>query len=273
LRAAGPAERSEEKGVKRHRIQFPPANVGELGQDEVYFYLYDAAGGRTKIRLHDYDRIFRVPGLYEQVVYERLKCQSPSTVSEVLRYALSQSDQRLSELRILDLGAGNGIVGEELKKHGVSRLVGVDIIPEARDATERDRPGLYDAYYVMDLCNLTQEDREELVSWSTDCLISVAALGFGDVPPRAFLEAFNTITRQGWVAFNVKETFLDRKDTSGFCQLIRELIFSKYFNLYHLQRYRHRFSIEGEPLYYFAVGGRKNADVPGPVIESLDLSA
>ena len=117
--------------LKRHRIQFPQTDVGELSQDEVYFYLLNAQGEKTKLRLHEYERIYRIPGLYEQVVYDRLKCQSPSTVTNVLKYSLSQSEQRLSELRVLDLGAGNGMVGEELKKHGVSRLIGVDIIPEA----------------------------------------------------------------------------------------------------------------------------------------------
>ena len=256
--------------VKRHRIQFPPADVRELCQDEVYFYLLEG-DSKEKIRLHDYDRIYAVPGLYEQVVYERLKCQSPATVAEVLHYAVSQSQQRINELRVLDLGAGNGIVGEELKKQGVSRLVGVDIIPEARKATERARPGVYDAYYVMDFCRLTEDDRDELKSWSCDCLVSVAALGFSDIPPQAFLEAFNTIGKDGWVAFNVKETFLDRSDDSGFSELIRELIFSEYLDLYHLQRYRHRLSIEGEPLYYFALGGRKLADVSASFVDSLGL--
>ncbi len=258
--------------VKRHRIQFPPVNVHELDQDEVYFYLFEG-DSKEKIRLHDYDRLFAIPGLYEQVVYERLKCQSPATVAEVLRYSVSQSHQRLNELRVLDLGAGNGMMGEELKKQGISRLVGVDIIPEARAATERDRPGVYDAYYVMDFCNLTASDRSELESWSCDCLVSVAALGFGDIPAQAFLEAFNIIGTDGWVAFNVKETFLNRSDDSGFSQLIRELIFSEYLDLYHLQRYRHRFSIEGEPLYYFALGGKKIADVSASFVESLSLPA
>jgi hypothetical protein len=81
------------------------------------------------------------------------------------------------------------------------------------------------------------------------------------------LEAFNMIGSEGWLAFNVKETFLDRKDGSGFSRLIRELIFSKYLDLYHLQRYRHRFSIEGEPLYYFALGGKKTANVPSSFID------
>jgi len=259
--------------TKRHRMQFPSTDVRELSQDEVYFYLLDAEGRKTKIRLHEYDRIYRVPGLYEQVVYDRLKCQSPATVTEVLKYALSQSDQRLNELRVLDLGAGNGMVGEELKKHGVSRLIGVDIIPEARDATERDRPGVYDAYYVADLCALSDDQRDEMASWAPECLISVAALGFGDLPPQAFLEAFNLISKDGWVAFNIKETFFDRSDDSGFSTLIRELIFSEYLDLYHLQRYRHRFSLEGMPLYYYALGGKKNDDVSSSFIKALDLPA
>ncbi len=254
----------------RHRIQFPSVDVRDLGQDEVYFYLCDEKG-KEKIRLHDYSRIFEIPGLYEQVVYERLKCQSPSKVADVLRYSISQSDQRFSELRVLDLGAGNGVVGEEVKKHGISRLVGIDIIPEAQAATERDRPGVYDAYYVMDLCQLRDEEREELASWSPDCLISVAALGFGDIPPQAFLEAFNLIAKDGWLAFNVKESFFDRRDNSGFSRLIRDLIFSEYVDLYHLQKYRHRLSIEGEPLYYYALGAQKKGDVPAEFIDSLEL--
>ncbi|HZK49327.1 MAG TPA: methyltransferase domain-containing protein [Thermoleophilia bacterium] len=257
---------------KRHRIQFPAVDVRELCQDEVYFYLLDE-GSREKIRLHDYDRIFSIPGLYEQVVYERLRCQSPATVAKVLRYSVAQSSQQLNELRVLDLGAGNGIVGEELKKQGVSRLVGVDIIPEARAATDRDRPGIYDAYYVMDFCDLTDDDRGELNSWAFDCLVSVAALGFSDIPAHAFLEAFNMISKGGWIAFNVKETLLDNSDDSGFSRLIRELIFSEYLDLYHLQRYRHRYSIEGEPLYYFALGGKKIGDVTPSFADSVAPSA
>jgi len=245
---------------KRHRIQFPVLEASKLGQDEVYFYLLDGDKKR-KIRFHDYNEIYKVPGLYEQLFYDRLKCQSPSKVAAILHSSVSQSHENLSELRVLDFGAGNGMMGDELKKHGVARLVGVDIIPEAGAATERDRPGVYDAYYIEDFCNLNQETRERIASWSFDCLTTVAALGFGDIPPKAFIEAFNIIQSQGWVAFNIKETFLDHTETSGFSRLMRELIFSEYLDLYHLERYRHRLSIEGKPLYYFAIAGRKNGDI------------
>ncbi len=104
-----------------------------------------------------------------------MKCQSPSKVSEILKHSLSQSEYNLSELRVLALGAGNGMMGETLKKQGFSRLIGVDIIDEAQQATERDRPGIYDAYYVADFCNLNEDLHDEIASWMPDCLTTVAA--------------------------------------------------------------------------------------------------
>ena len=245
----------------RHRIQFPKPESSDLNQDEAWFYLQDTNDHR-KIRFHDYDEIYKVPGLYEQIFYDRLKCTSPAKVASILESAVKQSEANLTELRVLDFGAGNGMMGEELKKHGVARLVGVDIIPEAYDATVRDRPGLYDAYYVQDFTDLDTDTREDIASWQCDCMVTVAALGFGDIPTKAFIEAFNIIKPEGWIAFNIKESFFDARDKTGFSTMIRELIFSEYLDVYHIERYRHRLSIEGEPLFYFAIAGRKNADVP-----------
>ena len=102
-------------------------------------------------------------------------------------------------------------------------------------------------------------------------MVTVAALGFGDIPTRAFIEAFNIIKTEGWVAFNIKESFFDISDDSGFSKMIRELIFSKYLDVYHIERYRHRLSIEGQPLYYFVIAGRKKADVPDEFLKSKGL--
>lgn len=253
---------------KRHRIQFPHQEGSKLGQDEVFFYLFEG-DKKKKIRFHDYNEIYKVPGLYEQLFYERLKCQSPQKVAAILNSSISQMKENFSELRVLDFGAGNGMMGDELKKFGPARLAGVDIIPEASAATERDRPGVYDAYFVEDFCNLDEEQRNDIAAWSFDCLTTVAALGFGDIPPKAFIEALNIIQSHGWVAFNIKETFFDKNDSSGFSRLVRELIFSEYLDLYHLERYRHRLSIEGKPLYYFAISGRKNADIPPEFLSQI----
>jgi predicted TPR repeat methyltransferase len=175
----------------------------------------------------------------------------------------------LTEARVLDLGAGNGIMGDVLKAHGVSRLVGIDIVPEAKAALERDRPGIYDEYYVADLTRLDNELRNELEEWQFDCLTCVAALGFDDIPPAAFLQALQLVRNGGWLAFNIKETFLDRSDQSGFSAFIREMIFSEFLDVHHLERYRHRLSMEGQPLHYFALVGRKVADMPDALVEAI----
>ena len=102
-------------------------------------------------------------------------------------------------------------------------------------------------------------------------MVTVAALGFGDIPVKAFIEAFNIINEKGWVAFNIKETFFDKTDETGFSRMMRELIFSEYLDVYHIERYRHRLSIDGEPLFYFAIAGRKNADVTEDFLQSIDI--
>ena len=258
--------------LPRHHIEFPPP-VDDLDQDEAYFFLANAAAngaGREKVRFHDYDAIYRHKGLYEQLFYDRLKCQSPRKVADVLGQAVRNSHGQPSELRVLDLGAGNGMAGEALASFGISRLVGVDIIEQAKTATQRDRPGLYDHYYVADFCALDDNGYAELETWSFNCMVSVAALGFGDIPPKAVATAMSLLEDDGWIAFNIKDTFLDASDTSGFSTMVRELIFSEYLDLYHLERYQHRLSIHGKPLNYFAIVGRKcGEDFPTSVRELI----
>jgi SAM-dependent methyltransferase len=256
---------------EQFRVKFPKIRGHDFDQDEEYFFLIEPDGKKRKILFHEYAKIYKTKGLYEQLFYERLKCKSPSKVSEALRYSLSQVQENFSELRVLDLGAGNGMMGEQLRKQGVARLVGADIIPEAKEATERDRSTFYDAYYVEDFCNLTIKQREDLQDWSFNCLTIVAALGFGDIPPKAFIEAFNILQSKGWIAFNIKETFLDKSDETGFSIAIRELVFSEYLDIYYLERYQHRLSLEGRPLYYFAIAGRKNADIPQDFLTSIGI--
>ncbi|MCA9044783.1 MAG: class I SAM-dependent methyltransferase [Planctomycetaceae bacterium] len=257
----------------RHRIQFPPADANDLAQDEVTFHLIEEGDVKTEIRFHDYDQIYLRPGLYEQIFYDRLKCTSPEKVGEILKATLDGSGQSFTELRVLDLGAGNGMMGEVLKQHGVARLVGADIIPEAKDACYRDRPEVYDEYYVADFTGLKPETAEDLAEWAFDCLTSVAALGFGDIPPEAFFQALQLVKTEGWVAFNIKETFLDKSDTSGFSRFIRELIFSEYLDIYHLEKYRHRLSMEGTPLYYYVLVAQKTAEIPDDFLQQYGIDA
>jgi hypothetical protein len=139
----------------------------------------------------------------------------------------------------------------------------VDIIEEAAMAAKRDRPGLYEAYYVLDLTEIPYETRAELERRRFNCLITVAALGFGDIPPLAFAEAYNLIAEDGWIAFNIKSRFIaEEKDPSGFARLIEKMIDEQLLEVGAERKYRHRISVSGEPLYYVAMAARKRGDVP-----------
>jgi hypothetical protein len=219
-------------------------------------------GLKRRYRFHDYGDIYDIPGLYERIFYDSLKCCSPSRVVGLLRDVLSEEGVSPGGLRVLDLGAGNGMVGDELEVLGAGSIVGVDIIPQARRAAQRDRPGVYDAYYVQDLTRLEGEAEHSLRETRLNCLTGVATLGFGDTPPAAFLTALDLVTVPAWLAFNIKETFLSERDNSGFSRLIRRLTSSEVVRIEAYRRYRHRCSISGEPLHYIAMVGRKLKEVP-----------
>ena len=241
-----------------HDLSFPIAEPGAFEQQDQAYFLLREHGETLQLRFHDYGAIYQRPGLYEQLFYERLRCTSPDKARDVLLKVLADNQQDVHGLRVLDLGAGNGMVGELLD---AARVIGVDLLPEARAACERDRPHAYDAYYVLDMTRLDPETATRMKSWQLDALTCIAALGFGDIPAMAFAQAFNLIAAGGWIVFNIKETFLHEGDRTGFSKLIRELMFTNTLEVHHLERYRHRLSIDGAPLFYFLLVGRKRADI------------
>jgi Methyltransferase domain len=238
-----------------HQIRFPSSSDAELGQDEEWCeVLLDDEW--TRIRFHDYGAIYAVEGLYEHLFYACLHCHSPTVVGTLLAEAVEKAGEDPAELKVLDLGAGNGMVGEALREHGFRELVGVDITPEAGEAVERDRPGLYADYHVCDLLDPPSELDDERFGAMT----SVAALGFGDVPPEVFRAAFDRVEDGGWVAFTIKEDFLDRgEDDSGFAGLIAGLLRSGAIDERGRRRYRHRLDVAGDPIHYVAIAGVKRS--------------
>jgi SAM-dependent methyltransferase len=249
-------------------IHIPDTGDG-IDQDEEWCEIVHQ-GERRRIRFHDYADVFRIPGLYEELFYQNLECCSPSYLSNLLDSVVAEYGGRPGELRILDVGAGNGMVGDELQDLGVESIVGIDIIPEAREATRRDRPDVYDDYRVADLTDLPEPEEERLRRANANCLTTVAALGFGDIPPLAFAKALDLISTPGWLAFNLKESFLREQDTSGFSRLVRRLNCEGTIQTLCYRRYQHRISIAGDPLYYVAVVARKLRDVDGELMESLE---
>lgn len=237
-------------------IHLPHAAVTALQQDEEYFEL-EEDGRRRRIRFHDYAEIYSVPGLYERLFAETLMCRSPEVVVDLLQETLVGHHQRPGDLRVLDFGAGNGMVGEELARIGVQSLVGVDQLEEAKEAAERDRPGIYDAYYAIDITAPGAVVQRELQDAHFNCLTCVAALGFGDIPAEVFRAALDLIADHGWVAFNIRDRFVAETDRSGFADLLDEMTRTGELVEHARLRYPHRLGLSGEPLHYIAVVAQK----------------
>ena len=257
-------ERGSFSSLRQHEIRFPDTSQ-ILDQDEEWCEVRQ--GGRwRRFRFHDYDQLYRVPGLYEAIFYRRLKCCSPSRVVGLLDDVLSDEDVSAEELTGLDIGAGNGMVGQELRGLGLNSVIGLDIIPEAAEATERDRPDVYEDYLVADLTDLDETEEERLRQSEPNCLTSVAALGYGDIPPEAFITALDLLDTPGWLAFNIKEDFIRERDTTGFCRLVRQLARDEVIQMQAYRRYRHRYTIDGRSLHYVAMVATKRRDVPDGLI-------
>jgi predicted TPR repeat methyltransferase len=254
------------------RMPQAEARADGLDQDQEWCEV-ELPGGTERVRFHDYDRLFAIPGLYERLFYTELKCDSPRVVRSLLSARLDEAGLAAKDLRVLDLGAGNGMVAEELQEMGASALVGVDILPEAEMAAERDRPGVYDDYVVADLTADGADDLPGLRDFDANLLTTVAALGFGDIPPRAFATAYGYIADDGWVAMTIKDDFLTVEDDSGFSRLITRMHAEGLLEVEVDHRYQHRLAVSGEPLHYHAYVARKRGEIPAEWLDELELAA
>lgn len=247
-------------------IRFP--DMSKLEQDQEWCeVLID--GKWKKIRFHDYTEVYAVPGLYETLFYRTLMCNSPNRVTNLLGEVLVEQNQRPDDLRVLDFGAGNGMEGEALQGLGTRNIVGVDIIPAAKEAAMRDRPWVYDNYLVCDMTKLSPEERKFLEDYKFNALTVVAALGFGDIPALAFYNAYDLIEEGGYVAFNIRSEFLKEDNKSGFSKLIQHMLTEEIIEIELYKRYQHRLNIAGEPIYYIAIIARKLKNLKKAEVEAV----
>ncbi|TCK22247.1 hypothetical protein [Pseudonocardia endophytica] len=199
-------------------------------------------GGTERIVLHDYASVYAVPGLYEDVVQRQLECTSPATVAAALADA---AGERVTGLRAFDLGAGNGVVGEELTARGVTVVVGADGIPEARDAAHRDRPGLYRHYLVGERID-SDEVRRLVADEALNALVAAGAVGQGHVPVDTLGELWDAFGSGSFLALTVSDVDgrSDVADVEG--MLARRATTRTVLQ----RRFRHRVSMAGTELFY-----------------------
>ena len=227
------------------RLLGPPVVDGE----------YIALGEHEIVHLHEYTRIYAVPGLYEHVVQERLRCRSPQVAAAGFLRAVARLGLEPGSMTVLDVGAGTGVVGELLRQGGVAQVVGVDALPAARVASLRDRPGVYADYVVGDFSH-DGALGEDLRPYALGGLVSAGAFGGTHATPQALRNALAALPPGAPVAFTIDERWMDASDPDGFGAAVERLVAGGDLAVLERTRFRHRVTTTGEPVFYQLVVGR-----------------
>ena len=216
----------------------------EIGSERIS--VYHADGTVEEVALHDYARVYALPGVYEQIVQEDLGCRSPDHVATMLAGAVQALGRAPSDTRVIDIAAGNGISGEALRAAGMDVVLGTDIVPEAREAALRDRPGAYDEYLTLDLTALSDDQAAHLRSLGANAVTCVAPVGTaaGTVPPQVISSVCRLLSGEPLVVTLHDPRF-------GEPDPLNERFFATEVGaeatLLDHERYLHRFLVTGAP--------------------------
>ena len=216
----------------------------QIGDEQIRVTFDD--GEVRCFRLHDYDELYALPGVYEQIVSDRLGCESPQQLARMLAAACDTLRWARPGMRVLDLAAGNGVSGEALAAEGMRPVLGTDIVPAAREAALRDRPGLYRDYRTLDLLDLSARERSALIAAHANALSCVAPVGEdpSQLPPAVLTTAAQMLSADALVvymhdpALGVPDPIT--ADLWASCGIARADELSR-------TRYVHRRTVTGEP--------------------------
>jgi hypothetical protein len=232
----------------------PPQPDADIGHEQIVVRFDD---GRTEeLALHDYDRLYGIAGLYEEIVQVQLGCRSPQVIASLLAEAVRRFGWSPADVRALDVGAGNGVSGEALAAQGIKPVLATDVLASARDAARRDRPGLYRTYLVTDLIELTEDRARSIRALELRALLCVAPVGQGaqHVPAEAIAAAAALLGPDALIAYMRDAD--EQPDT-----LTAEMMATRITGFTRLEelerrRYVHRHTVSRKPILMDAVVSR-----------------
>lgn len=177
--------------------------LGTITFDGEEWIEYGPTEARRRIGFHDYTRLYDEPGLYDHVFVELLGMSTAPQVVGLYASALRSLSRDPADERVLDLGAGSGIGGVELRNLRVGEIVAVDREPAAARAAARDRPSVYDDYVVGEVPEAIERLRPRA---PFTALLAVASVGADALGPAQLAQLIDALlTPNALVAFAVSE--------------------------------------------------------------------
>jgi hypothetical protein len=232
----------------------PPQADADIGRERILVRFDD--GRAEELALHDYERLYAIPGLYEEIVQVQLGCRSPEVLASMLEEAVRRLGWSPEDVRALDVGAGNGVSGEALAARGIRPVLATDVVAPARDAAMRDRPELYERYLVTDLIGLTEAEARSIRALELRALVCVAPVGWGAqyVPAEAIVAAAELLGPDALIAY-MRDA--DEQPDALTADMMAGRI-NGFTRLEELERrrYVHRHTVNREPILMDAVVSR-----------------
>jgi predicted TPR repeat methyltransferase len=232
----------------------PPQADADVGRERILVRFDD--GRAEELALHDYERLYAIAGLYEEIVQVQLGCRSPQVIASMIAAAAERLGWAPSDVRALDVGAGNGISGEALVAEGIQPVLATDVLAPARDAALRDRPGLYETYLVTDLIELGAEEARAIRALQCNALVCVAPVGQGPqhVPAEAIASAAGLLAPEALLAYMRDAD--EQPDALGTAAMGARIAGFTALEELERRRYVHRHTVNGEPILMDAVVSR-----------------
>ncbi len=231
-----------------------------VAPSELEYCLLEDGDGWRQMRLRNDPRLWERPGVYERLVRDLLQGNAPNEICRLLDRDVRAAGESPSALRALILDAGNGWVADELRSIGAGPILGVDRSQEAAAAAERDYPGTFCDYRVIDMRRLSEDQRDHLMNFDFNCLVWVDPLAPDEPSPNAFTEAFNLLAPHGWIAFHLQEESWTGDGESRFGRLLQQMVRMGALDVVTEERYRHRLTTHGTPLFHMGIIARKLRD-------------
>lgn len=127
-------------------------------------------------------------------------------LAESLHKALKEiyQDKPMNQIKIIDAGAGTGLIGVELKKLGYTNLCALDISAEMLKEAEKKE------VYTEFICtSLNGQPIPQIKSRQFDALICGGALITGRIGSSAFVEMIRMVQTDGVLCFNIMKEELE----------------------------------------------------------------